>query len=921
MASFARQSTMNSNPELTDLNNFRADSRRAGEVFADIVERIAPLAISLLGIMVLVFPTHGDVMCVGALIFWLNKNRAKMEYPIDAPEWSQQLTIREKFTKKTIESGRLIPKLKHGNASILYGREYLRLRVIGVNPDKETRHTLIIGSTGSGKTVLILSMLLQVLLQPGGTSAVIVDGKADIALFWKIFAMLKRVDRLHDLLVMNFLSPTDCLDTSAVHDDQKISHTMNFLNFGYPDQLKNMTMGLGRSSEGGDGDFWQGRTSTMIGAAFQYLVYERDVEGVPLDITVLRAFLPIRVMLEKAGRKDVPLKFRLPIQQYLKSLPAITDAMFEMTPQEIAAMDIYPKTDEQHIYNLMMVNETISDLSETMAHIFVTKLSEVNMTDVCLGGRVLLCLLPAIAKNTDQVAALGRLILAGLRPVLSAAAGFNLQGERFERVDNRPSSAKYPIRIFLDEYGMYGVPGFFCLAALVRSYGFHLVFGAQTAGMFKRAGGEEEYEALMGNLNSKIVLKNEDSKESLSLVQGRTGEIWVAKQDKIERKLMGSKHDNDDVRVTQTDMLTARLLASAAPGEGFFIYGGDVLPFRALNLDVPDVDSAKINYFSAIREPSSVEVNKFKRVLLNQEADYIEQANAHFENEIEQLDIPELAHMLSKVEESGFDGDTHTQLVLALGMLEISDESDDLFSDLPDEIDDENESDTSTNVNDAPPRIDTDYVNDPELQVEYANEAFQSEQLEYQTDVENFMEGGYDEFHPDYSDMPNYNDEPYENLNVDHGDYQEPILPPASLDEGDFGFLNEPPVDFNARYDSEESDVQDALNSSNIEAIASPDIYKEVAMQFKKDFAALHSGDPVAYQVIQEFEVTPESAIAETQRSIGTSQDIADREAKAVVEAITNTLLYPQGNVPERPTDIEVSDTVDQALGSLSGRF
>ncbi|MCV6037278.1 FtsK/SpoIIIE domain-containing protein, partial [Escherichia coli] len=90
--------------------------------------------------------------------------------------------------KDAVKAGHLIPQRKRGNGTLIFGFEFFLRRLLVSNPDMETRHTLVMGSTGSGKTVLILTLLFQALLQPGGTSAVIVDGKADIKLFWTIFA-------------------------------------------------------------------------------------------------------------------------------------------------------------------------------------------------------------------------------------------------------------------------------------------------------------------------------------------------------------------------------------------------------------------------------------------------------------------------------------------------------------------------------------------------------------------------------------------------------------------------------------------------------------------------------------------------------------------------------------------------------------
>lgn len=419
MAEFKRQSVQNINPELRDPAYFNKDPRKFTQKFASAMISMAPLITALMGALIFIFPMYGDIFFLLGVFVNVVAPRKKSEYLLDAPAWSRYLC--KESLNDAMKEGRFIPKRQFGKGSLIYGIEYIRGMLLVTNKDNETRHSLVLGSTGSGKTVLILSLLIQAMLQPG-TSAVVVDGKADIELFWKIAAILKRLNRLHDLLVMNCLSPVDCMDSTSVHDDQTISHTMNPLNFGTPDQMRTITMGLGHSSEGGDAAFWQGRSSTMVGALFQYMVYERDYEKKDLNFEIVRQTMTLKEMIKKAARTEVPMSFRNSIQQYLKTLPAINDEFFTMTEEEIDNAEIYHKADEQHIYNLMMVSQTMSELNETLAHIFVTKLSNINMTDVCYGGRVLLVLLPSIAKSPDAVAGLGRLQLESLRPVLMKAA-------------------------------------------------------------------------------------------------------------------------------------------------------------------------------------------------------------------------------------------------------------------------------------------------------------------------------------------------------------------------------------------------------------------------------------------------------------------------------------------------------------------
>ena len=708
MASFLQQSKVNTNPELHDPKLFMKDSRTFWMRLKCDFNKLFPLLLVLCGIALFLMPEHGDFIFAFAIGMRLVNSRKDCEYPFDAPEWSK--LIEKDSLRDTIKQGHLIPKRRQGKGTLIFGIEYLRRRLLVSNPDMETRHSLVLGSTGSGKTVLILTLLFQALLQPGGTSAVIVDGKADIALFWVIFAILKRVDRLDDLLVLNFLTPMDCLDTRNMHDEDRISNNMNILNKGTPDQMKTITMGLGRQSEGGDSSFWEGRSSTMMGAVYQYLVYERDVEGLDLNIEVVRDFLIVKDMLQVASRKDVHVKHRRPLQQYLKTLPGISEQMFSMSAQEIEKLELYQKAEEQHTYNVMMVSETMSDLTDTMSHIFVTKLSEVNMTDVCLGGRVLLVLLPSIAKNPDSVAALGRLLIQGLRPILMRAAGFKLQGNRITTLENRPSSASYPVRLFLDEWGMYGVKGFYVIVALVRSYGFHVLFGAQTAGMFERVCGRQEYEALIGNLNNKYILKNEDHGESLNLAMGRTGKIYTSRQDKIETSVTGAVHDRDDVRVEQTDMVNARMLASAEPGEGLYIFGGHVYPFKVMQLDFPQVDTAKLNYFAQVLEPTQEEIDDAKRQCLIQSNEYVNQANDFVESSMELLESKELEASLSRIKALDITDNISKQVMLSVGLsildLEDTGSIDDGESSLP--VD--SEMMASEGENDS-------YIQDAELQI------------------------------------------------------------------------------------------------------------------------------------------------------------------------------------------------------------
>jgi len=71
------------------------------------------------------------------------------------------------------------------------------------NVDMRT-HVLIFGSTGSGKTEFLISIVYNSLLQSSGF--IYVDGKGDNSLFAKIFSMCRYMGREDDMLLINFMT-------------------------------------------------------------------------------------------------------------------------------------------------------------------------------------------------------------------------------------------------------------------------------------------------------------------------------------------------------------------------------------------------------------------------------------------------------------------------------------------------------------------------------------------------------------------------------------------------------------------------------------------------------------------------------------------------------------------------------------------
>ena len=127
--------------------------------------------------------------------------------------------------------------------------------------DKLTRHLLILGTTGSGKTTLVRKLLYSVMFMGGG--ATFVDGKSDTTDTFGIFCQLvEECDRQDDFLVLNLLNPRQ-------------SNTFNPLLRGDADALTEICSNF-LPEASGDGQYWQERGITLMRAVLAVLVWLRD---------------------------------------------------------------------------------------------------------------------------------------------------------------------------------------------------------------------------------------------------------------------------------------------------------------------------------------------------------------------------------------------------------------------------------------------------------------------------------------------------------------------------------------------------------------------------------------------------------------------------------------------------------------------
>jgi intracellular multiplication protein IcmO len=461
-------------------------------------------------------------------------------------------------------------------------------------------HILCFGSTGSGKTRFLLGVLYQAMIV--GSGVMYVDGKGDNTVWWLVFSFCRRLDRLDDLLVMNYLVGEGSSFDNDPTDFSRLSNTNNPFAFGNGEQLRSLVVGLMRES-GGDGDMWKGMASAMMGGLLKCLTYMRDTGEVILSVEKLREHLPLDKIVELSQREDLNEAAIAPIKKYLGELPGYTE-------EDAIMGQVSQKAYEQHGYRIMQFSEVLADLSDTYGHIFSAPLGEVDYKDLVFNRRILFVMLPALEKDPDALSGLGKLVVAGVRSALAPALGNSLEGSRREVIEQKPTGSDVPFVMILDEYGYYSVKGFAVVAAQARSLGVSVVFAGQDYPSFKK-GSEEEAASTVANTNIKICAKLEDPNETLDIIQKRGGEASTAAAEGFEVK-DGSSSYSDGMRTRQekAQRINLRDLVDQKPGQAHVIFGDEIARVQLFYAQPIEVPNARLNHFVMIEPSKQAAIDK-----------------------------------------------------------------------------------------------------------------------------------------------------------------------------------------------------------------------------------------------------------------------------------------------------------------------
>jgi hypothetical protein len=361
------------------------------------------------------------------------------------------------------------------------------------------QHMLVSGTTGSGKTEFLLSLLLNSFANGGG--GIFVDGKGDISLHARILAMAEQFDRSDDVYVLNFMNRNNAGSNS--------SNTINPFQYMPSDAITNLLVSL-MDDVGADAAMWKGRAVAMFTGAIRVLVWLRDNDALPLDVGVVRDSLNLRKLIDFSDPRKYPVlphEIRKVVKNYLSSLPGFHEEKGYKQSQT---------TLDQHGYLEMQWTRILGMMADVYGDIFNSHNVDIDIRDIIENRRILVVLLPALEKSGDEIANLGKFVVSIVKAMAGASLGSEITGSWQTVLKKRTRRQSAPFTCIFDEVSAYMTDGLDLLAAQARSLNFNLVFATQEIGMMLRKN-YNVANSIIANCTTKIMFETNEPRANEAL--------------------------------------------------------------------------------------------------------------------------------------------------------------------------------------------------------------------------------------------------------------------------------------------------------------------------------------------------------------------------------------------------------------------
>lgn len=426
-------------------------------------------------------------------------------------------------------------------------------------------HTLLFGTTGSGKTEALVSLSYNALAT--GSGLFYIDPKASPKLAVQIWQMARFLGRDDDFRVLNYGTSGKAKGKSP----RRLSNSNNPFTLGSAEALTQLLVSLMPASEGANSIFAD-KAQALISGVMYALVDLRDKGLIKLSTSAIRDALSIAQSVALASRPELDEQSKASIKAALATCGWIAGKELDKQPES------FP---EQFGYAQSYFGKALSSLTDTYSHIYGAEDGEVDFADAIMQRRILVVLLPSLEKAPAELASLGKISLSAIRNACAVGLGAQIEGDATDTLESLPTDTTGigPYLCIVDEYAAIVTPGFEVVLTQGRGLGIAAIVASQDyAGILEAD--KKGAQQMVANTSIKIFMKMQDAEKTWELIRGLAGQSTVLRTTgfSIDEKKDGIGYvDTLNTTVEKEDRVVLRDLQEQIEGEAHFIFSGQVI--------------------------------------------------------------------------------------------------------------------------------------------------------------------------------------------------------------------------------------------------------------------------------------------------------------------------------------------------------
>lgn len=537
------------------------DVRSPWAVAADILRfpRVSFGVLLVLAAVAMIFPASWPAILLLCFTLWVILTGRREALPFNLPFTAAPLP--DLNSPKPGRKG-----YAEANASFYLGNDMNTDEELYLSFDALLRHMMVFGTTGAGKTETMTSFAANFLC--AGSGLIFNDAKGTTNLAWLVYSLARWFGRDDDFLVKNYLTGNH---TQKGDPAKRQTNDSAPFAYGSAEAGTQLIISLMPADAGGANKVFSESAIALMSSVMPALTELRDLGTLVLDPGVIRDYTAYNNYCKLLLNKNISERARTAMLAFIQSRSGF-DSKKSLTKQP-------EEVHRQFGFAQAYFIRALSSLTDTYGHIFSTGAGEIDYRDVILQDRILVTILPAMEKSSEELNNLGKISLSAIRNALASGLGSEIEGEKETTLESLPTASNRPFGIFNDEYAFMMVSGAAITNAQARGLNVALIIGAQDYAGLKRAN-EAEAEQTVSNSRFKYIMSLNDAGATLDLVKRLAGEASVSMSGGYTRKDSGRYYDGDSARIERVERISPDDLKSLNMGEGFGIYMDKVVAMK-----------------------------------------------------------------------------------------------------------------------------------------------------------------------------------------------------------------------------------------------------------------------------------------------------------------------------------------------------